>query len=350
MPQTSDNHDIYLSQIHQLKQLQKVDDLIFEENMILAQAPKELQHLQDRLTHVEQERNRVQEKLTHLREQEIRLKRETEEDGELLRKGKDKLMISSNEREYNAGIREIDNIERRVQPREDERVILLDEKKTQTARFEEIDKEYVDLRAQVETGKVNLDEKLKKTNNRLKELANDRKHCIQDIPKPIFQRYEFIRERLQHPVIVALRDSICPSCHIAIPPQTYNDLLRGGQILSCPNCQRLIVSYDHYIADDPEAQALAAAEREQQASRPQHKKTTLGRSALFERDYKDDKDDVDFGATTDELDDDLHMGNSIECDLNNMSRMADVSDLADMSETTGLSDLGGDADDGDKGD
>ncbi len=350
MPQTSENRDIYLSQVHQLKQLQKVDDIIYDEKKVLEQAPKDLKELEDRFARVEQQRNHIQEKLAHLREQELRVKRETEEESERLRKSKDKLMASGNEREYNAVTREIDALEKMAQPREDERVRMLDELKTQTALFEENEQEYVDLRTQVESRRVSMEETLKKAGARLRQLDRDRVACSREIPKPIFQRYEFIRERLEHPVIVALKDCICPSCHIAVPPQTYNDLLRGGQIMSCPNCQRLIVSYEDYIADDPEEQARAAAERESMGSRPGHKKTAAGRSAALERDYKDEKEDVEFGSTPDDLDDDLHMGSSIDSELSNMSRMADVSDLADMSETTGLSEIGADGEDSDKND
>ena len=36
-------------------------------------------------------------------------------------------------------------------------------------------------------------------------------------------------------------------------------MLRGEHIMSCPNCQRLIVWRDDFLADDPEALAAAKA-------------------------------------------------------------------------------------------
>lgn len=350
MPQTSENRDIYLSQIHQLKQLQKVDDIIYEENKVLNQAPKELEELQDKFARVEAQRVRIQDKLTHLHEQEVRLARETEEESERLRKSKDKLMATGNEREFNAVNREIGNLEKMAVPREDERIALLEELKTQNALLEENEVEYIDLKTQVETRQVTMHEILEKAKKRVADLEEQRRQCSQDIPRPIFQRYEFIRERLEHPVIVALKDTICPSCHIAVPPQTFNDLLRGGQIMSCPNCQRLIVSYDDYIADDPEAIAARAEESEQSTARLAHKKASAGRSAALEREYKEDREDVDFGSATDELDDDLHMGNSIESDLNSMSRMADVSDLDDMVDSPDFKSLDGGSEENEKDD
>ena len=63
-------------------------------------------------------------------------------------------------------------------------------------------------------------------------------------------RYEFIRRRLEHPVIVAVKEGICSGCHIAVPPQSFIELQRGQQILSCPNCQRLIFWCEHFSVEE----------------------------------------------------------------------------------------------------
>ena len=77
------------------------------------------------------------------------------------------------------------------------------------------------------------------------------------IPRPVFMRYEFIRQRLEHPVIVAVREGVCSGCNIAIPPQAFIDLQRGQQIQSCPNCQRLIFWCEHFEEATPEAPVAA---------------------------------------------------------------------------------------------
>ena len=78
----------------------------------------------------------------------------------------------------------------------------------------------------------------------------DRATSCEIIPKPILSRYEFIRSRLANPVIVPVETGICAGCHIAIPPQTYNELQRGKQIHSCPNCQRLIYWDQHLPGEE----------------------------------------------------------------------------------------------------
>ena len=259
MPQNTDNHAFYLTQIHQLKELQKLDDQIYEVQQILEKAPDELRDLQDKLTKAEVQRDRINDKISHLKEAESRISREREENSERLKKSKSKLMNTGNEKEFSAVTREIDNLEKMTQPREDELLAVRDELRNQNDSLNELNEQYIDLKTQVEARKATLDEQLKSAKDRLAELDRERDESSRSIPKPIFQRYEFIRQRLQHPVIVPLENYICPSCHIAIPPQDFNEMLRGEHIMSCPNCQRLIVWRDDFLADDPEALAAAKA-------------------------------------------------------------------------------------------
>ena len=259
MPQNTDNHAFYLTQIHQLKELQKLDDQIYEVQQILEKAPDELRDLQDKLTKAEVQRDRINDKISHLKESESRISREREENSERLKKSKSKLMNTGNEKEFSAVTREIDNLEKMTQPREDELLAVRDELRNQNDSLNELNEQYIDLKTQVEARKATLYEQLKSAKDRRAELDRERDESSRSIPKPIFQRYEFIRQRLQHPVIVPLENYICPSCHIAIPPQDFNEMLRGEHIMSCPNCQRLIVWRDDFRADDPEALAAAKA-------------------------------------------------------------------------------------------
>lgn len=266
MPQNTDNHAFYLTQIHQLKELQKLDDQIYEVQQILEKAPDELRDLQDKLTKAEVQRDRINDKISHLKESESRISREREENSERLKKSKSKLMNTGNEKEFSAVTCEIDNLEKMTQPREDELLAVRDELRNQNDSLNELNEQYIDLKTQVEARKATLDEQLKSAKDRLAELDRERDESSRSIPKPIFQRYEFIRQRLQHPVIVPLENYICPNCHIAIPPQDFNEMLRGEHIMSCPNCQRLIVWRDDFLADDPEALAAAKAKEMENAA------------------------------------------------------------------------------------
>lgn len=93
---------VYLEQIKQLVELQKVDDDIFAVRQELDRAPRDLEALEQRFASVDQQRNRILDKLTHLQEQQKRLSLEIDDDSARIKKSRNKLMQVGNTREYQA--------------------------------------------------------------------------------------------------------------------------------------------------------------------------------------------------------------------------------------------------------
>ena len=239
---------LYLEQIRQLVSLQRVDDAIHEVQNELVQAPKELEDLQSRFAVVNGRRERVLEKLTHLADQEKRLNNEIDDDGVRIKKSRSKLMQVSNTREYQAMAREMDNMEKSNRSREEERSVLLEEKKHQENALSEVETEWSVLKAELEGKQTGLDARLADAKGRMQELDKVRAETGNEVPRPVLSRYEFIRRRLPHPVIVPVTAGVCAGCRITIPPQTFIELQGGHKILNCPNCQRLIYWSEHFDA------------------------------------------------------------------------------------------------------
>ena len=113
---------VYLDQIKQLVELQKVDDAIFAVKQELESAPRELEDLEQRFEAAEAQRNRVLDKLAHLQEQQKRLSLEIDDDSARIKKSKNKLMQVGNTREYHAMMREMDSMEKINRSREEEKM------------------------------------------------------------------------------------------------------------------------------------------------------------------------------------------------------------------------------------
>ncbi len=241
---------LYLNQIEQLVALQKVDDAIHAVKTELKLAPQELESLEARFNVAEEQRNRVVDKITHIKEQQKRIGVEIDDDTVRIKKSKNKLMQVNNQREYHAMMREMDSMEKQNRTREEEKIVLVEELENQEEALKEIDGDYLGLKAELEVKQEGLQERIQNAEKKLAELENVRSSTGSIVPQPVFQRYEFIRRRLDHPVIVPVYNGICDGCHIAIPPQTFIELQRGQQILSCPNCQRLIYWCEHFTNPD----------------------------------------------------------------------------------------------------
>ncbi len=237
---------LYLKQIELLISLQKVDDEIHGIRQDLDAAPQELESLRARFAEASAQRSLQQDKMAHLRDQEKRLGLEIEDDSARIRKSKSKLMTAGNSKEYHAMMREMDSLERSNRNREEEKTALIEELERQTSLLAEVEALHLSLQNELAACEASLQERVATGEAALATLMQKRQEAAKDVPGPVFGRYEFIRERLQHPVIVPVSQGVCSGCNISIPPQNYIELQKAAQILSCPNCQRLMFWNEHF--------------------------------------------------------------------------------------------------------
>ena len=241
---------IYIQQIEQLVVLQKVDSEMITLERILEEAPKQLQSLQEKRLYLEQQQGVIQEKIDVLMEQKGRIEGEIENDAQKVKKSKNKLMMVENTKEYHAMMREMDTMEKMNRMREEERSNLLADLSDLEGRKDALQKDIDALSETISSQQANLDQELAEKRTRLAELDKDKKKASEAVPAPILTRYNFIRDRIPNPVIVPVSEGVCKGCHVVIPPQTFIDLQKGEQILSCPNCLRIIFWERHFSGNE----------------------------------------------------------------------------------------------------
>ena len=251
---------LYKKQIEQLVALQQVDHEIYKIRCASKLLPEDVDETEKSFSQVNAQREKIIDKMDYLGSQEKRINADIEDDKKRIEESKSRVMLVENTREYHAMIREVDNMERANRSREEEKMILMEEIQRQQELFDEIDTRFKATKAEYEGKKDSLEVKLAALNTEMSGLTKRRQASTKEVPPPILSRYEFIRERLDNPVIVPVSSSICRGCNIAIPPQTFIELQKIQQILSCPNCQRLIYWEDHFDAKDDEPVATSDAE------------------------------------------------------------------------------------------
>lgn len=235
----------YLKQIQQLTVLQKVDDEILTLEAELEAAPRDLAQAEERVGALRDRQGQIQEKIELLGAQQTRLEQEIDDDTMKVRKSKNKLMMVGNTREYHAMMREMDSLEKLNRMREEEKVALTEELAVQRQALDALGQDIAAQESEVATMRAGLDARLEEGGKQLEKLTKQRQTAGKAVPRPILGRYELIRSRLANPVIVSVTGGVCSGCNITIPPQIYNDLQKGQQIISCPNCQRLMYWTEH---------------------------------------------------------------------------------------------------------
>jgi predicted nucleic acid-binding Zn-ribbon protein len=183
-------------------------------------------------------------------EQKGRIEGEIENDAQKVKKSKNKLMMVENTKEYHAMMREMDTMEKMNRMREEERSNLLADLSDLEGRKDALQKDIDALSESISSQQANLDQELAEKRARLAELDKDKRKASEAVPAPILTRYNFIRDRIPNPVIVPVSEGVCKGCHVVIPPQTFIDLQKGEQILSCPNCLRIIFWERHFSGNE----------------------------------------------------------------------------------------------------
>jgi len=244
---------LYLNQIEQLVILQRVDNEILLLEKELQESPREVMALEEQSKVLTEQANQLVEKIELLKSQQKRLDSEIEDNEMKIKKSKNKLMMVQNTREHQAMVREMDSLEKINRTREEEQIALAEELARQEESRQEMDGKTSALLADLEKKRNSLDKRMADAQKRLSALAGKRKNACGVVPPPILGRYEFIRSRIANPVIVPVDGGVCGGCHISIPPQIFNDLQKGTQIISCPNCQRLIYWCEHFNEQDAAA-------------------------------------------------------------------------------------------------
>jgi uncharacterized protein len=145
------------------------------------------------------------------------------------------------QKEYQAVNKEIASAKKLIIELEDQilqKITRLDELKTELSAMQE------DLAALDRNLGSQKDEILARIKSEEASVASDAKaraERIKDIPASMLKRYEKLREARRGIAVVEARDGGCLGCNMQIPPQMYNNLYRGEELITCPHCQRILI-------------------------------------------------------------------------------------------------------------
>jgi predicted nucleic acid-binding Zn-ribbon protein len=81
--------------------------------------------------------------------------------------------------------------------------------------------------------------------DRLEEEINrdiaTREAIVKGLPATVIRRYGMLREQRRGVAVVEAKDGSCLGCNMQLPPQLYNSLFRGDDLITCPHCQRMLI-------------------------------------------------------------------------------------------------------------
>jgi uncharacterized protein len=159
----------------------------------------------------------------------------------MIKRSQERLNSIKNNREYQALLKEIEELKRTNTATEELMMDHLnqidDAEKKKTAMLEELQvvqndilQEHQIVNAETETA-----------GKRLKELDQERLKMSCKIEPDVLKLFQKVQsQQVRGNAVVPVQDAVCHGCYVNIPPQMYNELQRCDKLRMCPNCQRII--------------------------------------------------------------------------------------------------------------
>lgn len=225
--------------IEALLQLQTIHIELDQVNEILSHVPEKLQEVYDKQQQSEEELAALETELIELDAQIAKLTVENEEESDRVRSYDKRLKQIKTNRDYQGLLREVGYSRKLVVESDNElraknarrEVVALQCENLKTL-LEQLKQQGMSVQQEWTGGQTDL-------TGRREQLSQAEKDTAQRVGRDALSRYGLVRKRLKV-VVVKAQSGRCTGCNMALPPQHYNRLLRGHEIISCPSCSRIL--------------------------------------------------------------------------------------------------------------
>ncbi len=232
-----------LQTLKALVSLQEIDVRIHELEKDCQQIPSRLAEIEailgSRNQELAGERNQLDEAEMARRLLDGDLKAEKEK----IKKWDVRLSEIRGNRDYQALSREIEATRKANLGIEDEILKKMQEIEDLKTSISQKEEDLAELDGGLSVERSELEEKLRSINDKIAgedRLRTKAKKAVEAVDGRWLRQYDTIRTRRDGVAVVAVLDEHCLGCHMGIPPQLYNIVLRGERIETCPHCHRIV--------------------------------------------------------------------------------------------------------------
>ena len=158
-----------------------------------------------------------------------------------IKKSEAKLSSVKTNKEYQAFLKEIDDIKEKNSKLEDVMIEFLDRIEIAENTLNSKMAEYAELESRLNNEKETIQKETETGKRQLEQLDVDLNAVVAGIDEGLLATYNKAKSLQSNGIaIVAVKNAICQGCNVNIPPQMYNELQRGDILKKCPICDRII--------------------------------------------------------------------------------------------------------------
>ncbi|MDR3089710.1 MAG: C4-type zinc ribbon domain-containing protein [Desulfobulbaceae bacterium] len=151
-----------------------------------------------------------------------------------------KMMRVQTSREQQAILKEIEEAKKVVKENEERILTIMQDVEKKHARIAEEENLIIGETKLIADESKRVRKAVTDTNAAKKDKLSRRAQEAAQIDAALLRKYEMLRKRRHGIAIVKVEGAVCQGCHMKLPPQQFNLLLRGDSIYECPSCQRIV--------------------------------------------------------------------------------------------------------------
>jgi predicted nucleic acid-binding Zn-ribbon protein len=220
--------------------LQECDNQIAGLDSIKRDYPAKIQKLENALDACRTSFQVDSDKLESLKKERRKTEQLTQELDGKIEKSKIKLSNIKSNKEYTAALKEIEDLTKEKTKVEDGIIRFMEEIEVSEKKCLENKDQLDKLQKNFDLDKKQVEQKLEELNKESEALGGKRQEILKSIDRELLGKYDFLKARKGGLAIGPVVGGVCQLCHLNIPPQNFNELIRGNSLMSCPNCNRLI--------------------------------------------------------------------------------------------------------------
>jgi len=224
-----------------LLQLQEVEMEMDSVRTRLQSLPGKIAAVEAGLEHHKQSLAGTREHLAELQRRYRSQELQSKEQLAGIARSQEKLHAVKTNKEYQSMLKQIDDLKASHSALEDQMIECLDRIDQAEAALKQTTREAEQARARIAREKAALEEQTREEGDRLKELESRRAELLGAVSPDLLRQYLHVQSAGRRGPVAIVKKAVCQGCHLNIPPQMFNELLRFDRVLNCPHCERLLV-------------------------------------------------------------------------------------------------------------
>ena len=223
-----------------LIQLQEIDGTIRSRREEKKKLPELLAALERKSEEHKAELGRVRELLETAQKDKRDRDRDLEEGAGKVEKLKARTPDIKTNKEYTALLKEIETAEQENKAIEDDILKLMERIDAAAGEIRTAESRSVQEAAAIEAERKQIEESMARLDGELAADEQVRADIAARVDTALLSQYQQRYASLNGKVVVEARGESCSGCFMSIPPQIFVNVKKNTEIITCPNCHRIL--------------------------------------------------------------------------------------------------------------